>query len=179
MKKICKGCGKTYLFLNPQTRNTKFCSVACRTKSYDGKYGKAYFARRRILLHKKRCEGRIKCRICGLYFHLLSAHVTQTHKVSTKEYKERFGLDRGHGLLSDAVRKKKRDQAIANGTIENILKNGAKYRFKKGDPRFKYERRPETIKRILTKALPKAHRASWLKRIAPKIRERIGDLTME
>src|SRR5579859_1821499 len=42
----------------------------------------------------------IQCHECGYFFQNLATHVNQGHKMSTKDYKEKFGLRLKDGLVS-------------------------------------------------------------------------------
>ena len=70
----------------------------------------------------------------------------QRHDMSASEYKERFGLNRSHAIITPALKERKREAVFENGTVEN-LKKGENTRFVKGDtrPSMKYERREETL----------------------------------
>ncbi len=50
---------------------------------------------------------KISCLLCGKEFQALGIHLTRTHKVNIKDYKEYFGIPHGRGLTGITVRKKK------------------------------------------------------------------------
>lgn len=80
--------------------------------------------------------GRPICHICGRAFDKLLTHVKQRHKMSPEEYKAKFELESGAGLISDKVRDVTRQNVINNYekvVVENLLKNGTATRFQKGD----------------------------------------------
>jgi len=49
---------------------------------------------------------KIQCLICGRWFCALATHLVRVHNVSVDEYKERYGLPWGHGLVADDTREK-------------------------------------------------------------------------
>lgn len=57
---------------------------------------------------------RTRCRICGKTFNGLSRHVYAAHNMRAVEYKDRFGIPRTAGLVSDETRKKFHDIGVGN-----------------------------------------------------------------
>ena len=76
------------------------------------------------------------CHICGLAFEKLMNHVYYKHGMNEKEYKKKFGLN-SHGLITAELKQKLRDHVYNNPKCitENLLQNGVKNRYYKGDPR--------------------------------------------
>jgi len=81
-------------------------------------------------------EGKPICHICGRAFHRLLSHVRQKHNLTAKEYKKKFGLNIGNGIISN-ISKSKSQIAVFNNynkvVEKNLIKNGKKTRFKIGD----------------------------------------------
>jgi len=79
-------------------------------------------------------EQKTVCQICGKVCLHLGSHL-RAHKISSREYKEEFGLDFKFSLISEEVRLKKQIAFNKNRDfyLKNILSEKAKkYRFKKG-----------------------------------------------
>lgn len=90
---------------------------------------------------------KIECLLCGKKFVRLLSHVRQTHKISSTEYREAFGIPKNVGLIPESHKELLRSY-INKDTIERITKLGEKTRFKKGGEQGKYERTPEEKKRL-------------------------------
>ena len=75
------------------------------------------------------------CLICGGEYSYLGSHVWHKHKITSKEYKELFGMPHNLKLISDGVRDKK--IVAFNKDKEKYLKNlSTKTQFKKGYTRY-------------------------------------------
>ncbi|MGL5713356.1 MAG: MucR family transcriptional regulator [Paraclostridium sp.] len=81
-------------------------------------------------------EGKPICEICGRSFNKLGQHVYNSHGMSAKEYKIKFGLDLNKGLVAKSTKEKLQkankdnyDKVVKN----NLLKKGQYTRFKNGD----------------------------------------------
>ena len=93
------------------------------------------------------------CEVCGKSFKRVLTHVRQKHNMSEKEYKKEFGFDLKKGICSKFSAELSR-QAVEknyNKVVEkNLIKNGVKTRFIKGDKgRTKEKVSPQT--RIMLK----------------------------
>lgn len=80
-------------------------------------------------------EGLLVCHICGKAFKKLGAHVWNTHKIRSREYKQMYGLDLCAGLCSEAHKKVLREHVIEHYDQvvgENLTKRGAGTRFRLG-----------------------------------------------
>jgi hypothetical protein len=83
-----------------------------------------YFGEKGVLLEHNL---RVQCHICGKWFKQLGYHITRTEGLTTDEYKLRFGLRRGLGLISSDL-KAKRSEAATTILIDhrhhgwNVLK---------------------------------------------------------
>lgn len=133
-RKIC-ACGNAIT----ENRFRKFCSKACRDKSYAGKY-QAYRSKYQQE-HKdaeamKPSPNKMKCFICERYYVQIGTHVVQRHGMTAREYREAYNLPLKRGIVPPWYRKLKGDQALENKTVEN-LKEGRKFHYKKGDKRAK------------------------------------------
>lgn len=71
------------------------------------------------------------CKICGENYGFVGIHITQKHKITTREYKIKFGLDVTMPLMDSDIVEKKRRAFFNNPTYSNLEK-GASHRFKKG-----------------------------------------------
>lgn len=81
-------------------------------------------------------DGKPICEICGKSFERVISHVRQKHFLSEKEYKVQFGFDLGKGICSKESAEKSRIKALENYDKvvgKNLILNGEKSRFKKGD----------------------------------------------
>jgi ribosome-binding protein aMBF1 (putative translation factor) len=56
---------------------------------------------------------RAQCHLCGDFYGNLGGHVRQVHGIAPDEYKARFGLKAGTGLLGPALKELRRRQAAA------------------------------------------------------------------
>lgn len=141
-------------------KSYKFCSKKCRDKfhnkkNYNSEKQRFYLDRKR----QKNTEGLIQCSICGKYYKFLDPHLRQTHKMSVKEYKEEYGINRSRGLITNEIKKIKRDyvkETYPKIIENNLIKKGKKTRFVKGDKTLgKYKRREETLQTLKQKSFIK------------------------
>jgi len=126
--KYCLFCNKPFSDLK-----RKYCSTKCRKKASNLKwleYRTEYNRRKRALKAKDKQQGKVQCLICGLWYRQVGSHIVQVHKMTAREYRERFELEVKKGLTTPDYRKIKGDLAIKNKTYKN-LEAGKKYRFKK------------------------------------------------
>lgn len=79
----------------------------------------------------------LKCKICGKYFKHLGSHIWHKHKILAKEYKQEFGLNYNHPLITKEIQEKKKKKFWENPKGLENLKKGKKYQFKKGKKRFR------------------------------------------
>lgn len=56
---------------------------------------------------------RVQCHACGRWFRFLASHVTQVHRLSADEYRALFGLRAQTGLMSPAMKERRREQTAA------------------------------------------------------------------
>lgn len=84
-------------------------------------------------------DGKLVCHICGKAFLKLASHTTQTHNLSEKEYKKKFGLNLYTGLASEETKAKLRkaieenyDKVVVNNLVANEKSHVT--RFTKGHP---------------------------------------------
>lgn len=88
-------------------------------------------------------DGKPICEICKKSFDRVISHVRQKHNISEKEYKLLYGFDLGKGICSKESSLKTSEKTISNygRCIEiNLIKNGSKFRFKKGSEGRKKEK---------------------------------------
>ena len=81
--------------------------------------------------------GRPICHICGRAFDKLLAHVKQRHKMDPADYKRKFELDSGKGIVSEKTRTILQQHVKDNYEVvvlENLKTGGVNTRFKNGDP---------------------------------------------
>jgi hypothetical protein len=89
-----------------------------------------------------------RCEECGRWYRALARHITRHHKITTREYKIKWGLNLKEPLMGEAVRAKLRAAVYNKETYKN-LELGRPYRFKKGERTFQNYRRSEQTKRKL------------------------------
>ncbi len=88
----------------------------------------------------------IQCLICGRKYIQVGSHIFQTHHMTARKYREKFGLDVKRGLTQGGYRKLKADKVFENGTVKN-LELGKQYRLKKGEA-IPYIRSKQTLERL-------------------------------
>jgi predicted transcriptional regulator len=148
--KKCKNCKKTI-----KANNKLFCCEACR-KEFNAERDRERIRLWQRARNDKKAEKpspqKVKCLICGKWYKQVGTHIVQVHKMTAREYREEYGFDVKKGQLAGAYKQLKRDQAIENGTVEN-LKKGKKYWFKKGQEGIgKYKRSDQTMERLRNQA---------------------------
>lgn len=147
-RKDCKVCGGDIT----AKRFRSYCSDTCRNKFNNKKYAQQHVEWNRIRRDQnasKPDDKKVQCLICGKYYVQVGSHIVQVHGVTAREYREAYDLEVKKGTVPAWYRELKGDQALENKTFQNLLKAGAKYRFKKGDPRAgKYKRSPITVNRL-------------------------------
>jgi len=74
----------------------------------------------------------LKCLICNFSFKHLGSHLWQRHKMLSRDYKTKFGLDIKHALITDEIKEKKRIALERSPTWKVNFKNSEQYQFKKG-----------------------------------------------
>lgn len=143
----CKMCGGPL----PNSRYRTYCSAKCRNKSQNSKFAekhKAWAIKKRDELASIPSVDRVQCLICGRWYVQLGTHTVQRHDMTGREYREHFELEVKRGLVPEWYRKMKGDQALENGTVNN-LKKGAEFRFHKGQEGLgTYKRSQETLERL-------------------------------
>ena len=82
-------------------------------------------------------EGNIICHVCGRSFKKLSIHIQSKHKLSTSEYKEKFGLNRGSSLTG---------KNFTSNICVDVTTVSANTRFTKGHTKSKCPRRLQAKK---------------------------------
>ena len=93
-------------------------------------------------------DNKIKCLECNKSFIRPLSHVWQVHGLSARDYKKLHGLDVKKGIATEEYKDRMRAHVFENGTVEN-LKQGAQYRFHKGDKTLgKYKRSEQTEERL-------------------------------
>jgi len=148
IRTTCKVCGKK-LTGNKRT----YCSIKCRNKVYYKRKGGAEYQREYLYRKRdKNTDGLIKCELCGRFYKFLAPHLRQIHEVDIFDYKKEYGIDRGRGLITDEIKKIKRayvKETYPEIIQNNLIKNGVKTRYTKGDTRAgNYERSEETKKQL-------------------------------
>jgi hypothetical protein len=145
-------CSKEIVRTSPRANNKKFCSVECRDDHY---YATGKTKERWTKNNAKTSEingryevGKIRCKECGRYWRFLLCHVYQKHGLDKDSYKQKYGMDKGRGLIMEDLKEIKKERVFENGTVEN-LKKGKKTRYRKNDPHAgRYERSKETKERL-------------------------------
>ena len=91
---------------------------------------------------------KIQCLICGRFYTQVGSHIFQRHEMTAREYREYFELEVKRGIVPDYYRSFKGQQALGNGTWQN-LKKGKQFWFKPNDTKAgKYKRSPVTLARL-------------------------------
>ena len=78
-------------------------------------------------------NGKIICHICGRAYTRLGSHIKESHNMTIKEYKEKFGLCASARTTTDDYSNKMRNHAYNNDMDKQLIESGKKTRFKKGD----------------------------------------------
>lgn len=147
IRKECKICNAPITI----PRGRTYCSEKCRVKFHNTKQRpdqKIWQQKRRDALASVPSDKKVQCLICKKWYVQVGTHVVQIHGVSAREYRENFDLERKRGVVPKWYREMKGEQAINNGTVVN-LKQGAKFRFVKGDTRAgRYTRSQITMERL-------------------------------
>ena len=85
----------------------------------------------------KSTDGRLICHICGQPFVKLGSHVVQKHGMTSRQYKQMFGLEVGRGLITNEHKQHLRDCVMRNYdkvVAENLIEYGDSARFTPGHP---------------------------------------------
>ncbi len=96
------------------------------------------------------------CEVCKKSFKRVAAHVRQVHDMSEREYKLAFGFDLTKGICSKESSELSRQLTLANYDKcigKNLIANGGKTRFKKGDPGRTKDKVQEQTRIMLKKRL--------------------------
>jgi len=142
----CKVCGGKIGIKRFRT----YCSHQCRTKFNNQgsylKYNKNEGQRARA---GAKVEGKIQCLLCLSWYWKVGAHIAQRHKMTAREYREEQNLEVKRGITPPHLRKIWGQNALDNKMDKQLIKTGAKTRFKKGQKGLgKYERSPVTMARL-------------------------------
>ena len=144
----CKQCGEKIIITNPKTRNIKFCSIECRNKYHYKHYLKDWAINKRNELASKPDEAKCQCLICGRWYLQVGSHITQTHKITAREYREEYGFDVKRGQTRGWYKELKSEQAYTCGGLVNLLK-GIQFWFHKGQKGIgTYKRSKQTLDRL-------------------------------
>lgn len=82
-------------------------------------------------------DGRLICHICGQPFVKLGSHVVQKHGMTSRQYKQMFGLEVGRGLITNEHKEHLRGCVMRNYdkvVAENLIECGDSTRFTPGHP---------------------------------------------
>jgi len=124
----CPTCKKEFV---ASSNSQKFCGSKCRDKTYRS-YRTDWQRNFRDRIAEEPDSNKIKCLICEKYYVQVGSHIVQVHKMTARKYRESFKLEVKRGILPEWFRKVKRDIAVENGTVDNVLESGKRFRFKKG-----------------------------------------------
>lgn len=148
----CKICGAVI----KEARFRTYCSPKCRRKAYNEKryiYGLNWQRANRAKIASVKDPNKCQCLICKGWYVQVGSHVSQVHGITARQYREQFNLEVKRGTTPKWYRKLKGEEALDNGTFEN-LKAGEKFRFEKGQEGVGvYKRSPVTIERLKDNAL--------------------------
>lgn len=145
----CKKCG----VLTIRTSNSqKYCAVCRAEATKYTEYRSTWQRNRNDARATRDITGKIPCVICGKYYTKPIAHAWQRHGTDEREYKQYAGLDHKKGIIPEEAREVLRKYVRANYAkvvTKNLLTNGKKSRYKRGDPNIgKYTRSAQTIARL-------------------------------
>ena len=90
-------------------------------------------------------RGYVICHICGRAYERLGSHVRESHNMTVKDYKEKFGLCNSAKLTGQQYHDHMRKVAYENGMVERLLASGVNTRFAKGESRTRNIRLQEKI----------------------------------
>lgn len=88
-----------------------------------------------VVKHDKR--GYVICHICGRAYRRLGSHIKESHEMSIKEYKEKFGLCDSAKTTEEGYSSHMKKLAYENGMDKWVVEIGKNTRFKPGDERIK------------------------------------------
>ena len=150
--KLCTKC-QAPIIRSPRANNVKYCT-ACRVEAYRyTEYRTAWQATERARQATSPQADKIQCYICKLYYKKPISHAWQVHGVHEREYKEALGLDHKKGIIKEEAKEVLREHIKDNYAVvvtKNLLKGGAKTRYKPQDPRAgKYKRSQQTMDRLI------------------------------
>lgn len=160
VRKDCKVCGGSL----PKRFRT-YCSAQCRNKFFNKKNawrGLEWQRAKRAREATEPSDKKVQCLVCGKWYVQVCTHSFQVHNMNGREYREYFNLEVKRGVVPGWYREMKGEQALNNGTYKN-LKNGRKFRYKKGSKiAGRYKRSPVTLARLsnLKKIYGKHHKDS-------------------
>lgn len=132
--KNCKVCGKPI----EGKRFRSYCSEKCRNKLHNHKH----YPQQKLRAQEKRgayASNKRKCLICGKWYVQVGTHIIQVHRITTRQYREEFDLPLKRGITPDWYHEAKADKV--DEIQKANLEQGAKFRFKKGDPRARIPKR--------------------------------------
>ena len=78
-------------------------------------------------------NGKVICHICGRAFTRLGSHIKESHSMSIKEYKEKFGLCANARTTESNYSKTMRKLAYDNNMDKQLLEVGKNTRIKRND----------------------------------------------
>lgn len=122
---ICKECGK-------HTNDTRYGGMcqSCYKYFRDGgtinpipEHGKIEYD----------VNGKVICHICGRAYTRLGSHIKESHNMTTKEYKEKYGLCARTKTTAEDYSTVMRNHAYNHNMDKQLTESGKKTRFKKGD----------------------------------------------
>ncbi|MBR5604271.1 MAG: MucR family transcriptional regulator [Bacteroidales bacterium] len=76
--------------------------------------------------------GKVICHICGRAYTRLGSHVKESHDMTIKEYKEKFGLCKRTKTTERCYSQAMRNYAKNNGMDERLIKVGRNTRIQNG-----------------------------------------------
>jgi len=98
-------------------------------------------------------ENLLTCQICGKTFQHLGSHIARGHKITAREYKEKFGLKYNQPLISQEIYEKKSKHWHDNKDkyLKYAMENLVSHQFVKGHSgqhRTSEQERKEIISRL-------------------------------
>jgi hypothetical protein len=117
-------------------------------------------------------DGKPICEICRKSFNRVISHVRQKHEMSERDYKIQFGFDLGKGICSLESSEKSRLKALENYDLvigKNLIANGQKSRFKKGDQGRTRDQLSEQTRLVLTSRFSSPEFVEYRKELGRKV----------
>ena len=78
-------------------------------------------------------NGKVVCHVCGRAYSRLGSHIKESHNMTIKEYKEKYGLCANARTTEENYSKTMRTLAYKYNMDKQLIETGKNTRFKNGD----------------------------------------------